>query len=40
MYLIGIIQVTGLAARIRGRRQLLVRKLEENTLKTEANLEN
>jgi len=39
MYLTGIIHVTGLAARIRERRQLLVRKLEENTLKTETDME-
>jgi len=39
MYLTGIIHVTGLAARIRERRQLLVRRLEENTLKTETSME-
>jgi len=39
MCLIGGIQVIGLAALIWERRQLLVRKPEENTLKTEANLE-
>jgi hypothetical protein len=38
MYLVGIIQMTGLAARIRERCQLLGKKLEENTLETEANL--